>query len=209
MRAHGVASREVASLTRYALHAGVGAQHREEIMKQVFVMEELLALSHALKKIPKNKRDAFLKYKLAQFPFPKEGITLPLEPRMQVKGFVVDKCKALDSFTVRVPFLCAAVIAGSNMTPAPAIRFRCGWCLTTRKTWAIRSPSSIRPAMISDRMPSRSSSSASWTLYALPSQRGMSAPSSLQLSPRRCSCGRMKVSTYGSPPTASWRPARR
>jgi hypothetical protein len=50
-------------------------------MKQVFVMEELLALSHALKKIPKNKRDAFLKYKLAQFPFPKDGITLPLEPR--------------------------------------------------------------------------------------------------------------------------------
>ena len=102
--------------------AGIGAQHREEIMKQVFVMEELLALSHALKKIPKNKRDAFLKYKLAQFPFPKDGITLPLEPRyipfpafpplhsshyshsssrMQVKGFVVDKCKALDSFTVR------------------------------------------------------------------------------------------------------------
>jgi hypothetical protein len=93
-------------------------------MKQVFVMEELLALSHALKKIPKNKRDAFLKYKLAQFPFPKDGITLPLEPRyipffpqhsslhsshyshssprMQVKGFVVDKCKALDSFTVRL-----------------------------------------------------------------------------------------------------------
>lgn len=59
---------------------GIGPQHREEILTQVFITDELRTLSDALKKIPKNKRDAFLKYKLSHFPFPPNGVTLPSEP---------------------------------------------------------------------------------------------------------------------------------
>lgn len=42
----------------------------------------------------------YLQNKLKQFKFPVDGITLPLDARMRVGGFVVNKCKAMDSFTV-------------------------------------------------------------------------------------------------------------
>lgn len=79
---------------------GMGLDHQTEILTEVFVMDELRTISHSLKKIPKNKRNAFLKYKLTQFPFPKDGFTFPIDSRLRAKGFVVEKCKALDSFTV-------------------------------------------------------------------------------------------------------------
>lgn len=59
----------------------MGLDHQTEILTEVFVMDELRTISHSLKKIPKNKRNAFLKYKLTQFPFPKDGFTFPIDSR--------------------------------------------------------------------------------------------------------------------------------
>lgn len=79
---------------------GCGELQREDILRQVELTQKLRIISQKLKKVPKSTRDPILKKELQTLKFQSNGVTLPLGPGMRVNGIIVEKCRALDSFTV-------------------------------------------------------------------------------------------------------------
>eukprot|EP01087_Luapelamoeba_hula_P013609 TRINITY_DN3887_c0_g1_i3.p1 TRINITY_DN3887_c0_g1~~TRINITY_DN3887_c0_g1_i3.p1 ORF type:complete len:1813 (-),score=213.61 TRINITY_DN3887_c0_g1_i3:933-6371(-) len=98
-------SKDEGAALRYALMGEVylrccGEEQRQDIFQQTSLVEKLRTLSDSLKVLPKHQRDAAVRKGIANIEFPPEGLTLPIDPRIRVKGFMLDKCKSMDSFTV-------------------------------------------------------------------------------------------------------------
>lgn len=66
-------------------------------------MLKLSSLSEKIKTSPPEKRDSILKTTLEELTFP-IPISLPYDPRIQVDGIFIDKCRWLDSNSVKLNF---------------------------------------------------------------------------------------------------------
>jgi len=76
---------------------GCGKIHRQELMKQNFVVNSLTNVAVKIKGHKDPERLNVLQTELSQIPFPKKKFTLPLDPRIQVRGLNIPKCKYMDS----------------------------------------------------------------------------------------------------------------
>lgn len=70
--------------------------HRRELVKQNAVVEQLLTIAMKIKKVKKADQVKVLHEELKQFKHPPK-FKLPLSPRLEVKGIIVNKCKVMDS----------------------------------------------------------------------------------------------------------------
>lgn len=74
--------------------------HRKELLTQVKVMDQLVEVALKVKKIPKETRKEVLQETLKGLKLP-NVFQLPLDPRYQVNGLKIEKCKTMDSKKVR------------------------------------------------------------------------------------------------------------
>ena len=70
--------------------------HRFELIKQNNLIHQLVTVATKIKEVPFSQRLALLKSLLEKLKFP-DTFQLPLDPRYEVKGLIVDKCKFMDS----------------------------------------------------------------------------------------------------------------
>lgn len=70
--------------------------HRRELLKQNGVVEQLLAIAMKIKKTKKDEQLKVLQQELKTIKHPPKFV-LPLSPRLEVTGFLPDKCKVMDS----------------------------------------------------------------------------------------------------------------
>lgn len=75
---------------------GCGKQHREELMKQNSVLDALKFVAAKVKLAPDQERTSVLLQELSKIHFPSQFL-LPLDPRVQVRGILLKKCKYMDS----------------------------------------------------------------------------------------------------------------
>lgn len=79
------------------------SSHLEQLSCGLFLMLKLSSLSEKIKTSPPEKRDSILKTNLEELTFP-IPISLPYDPRIQVDGIFIDKCRWLDSNSVKLNF---------------------------------------------------------------------------------------------------------
>jgi phosphatidylinositol-4,5-bisphosphate 3-kinase len=70
--------------------------HRRELLKQNGVVQQLLSIAMLIKRVDKEERVAVLHEQLRKLKKPPK-FKLPLSPRMEVKGVLIDKCKVMSS----------------------------------------------------------------------------------------------------------------
>lgn len=86
--------------SRYSLLAeaylrGCGA-HRQELVKQTKVLNQLAKVAMRVKEAPSADKKKVLEEELRKVEFPAK-FQLPLDPRQEVKGLIIEKCKYMDS----------------------------------------------------------------------------------------------------------------
>ena len=74
---------------------GCGKQ-REDLLKQVQVVNKLNEVAEAIKNVPSSRRKADLQKRLKEIQFPDE-FQLPLDPLRKANGLIIEKCKSMDS----------------------------------------------------------------------------------------------------------------
>jgi len=74
---------------------GCGEQ-REELIKQVTLVNSLNDVAQAIKSVPSSRRRADLQRRLRELELP-DNIQLPLDPVRKVSGLRIEKCKTMDS----------------------------------------------------------------------------------------------------------------
>lgn len=70
--------------------------HRLDLIKQNFVVSQLLSIAFKIKHTPKAEMNTVLRRELGLMTLPKY-FKLPLSPRMECNGIIVDKCKVMSS----------------------------------------------------------------------------------------------------------------
>uniref|UniRef100_A0A7S0JDC0 phosphatidylinositol 3-kinase n=1 Tax=Calcidiscus leptoporus TaxID=127549 RepID=A0A7S0JDC0_9EUKA len=96
--------------------------HREQLMLQSTVEQLLIKAANLVKTVPKSERVALLREELSAVQFPPK-FQLPLDPRFECSGLIVEKCKCMDS--KKVPLWLVFKNAdpqGRNLT----VMFKCG-----------------------------------------------------------------------------------
>jgi len=74
-------------------------QHRDALIKQMELSTKLNIIARNLKNVGLKNRAAALKEELNKTQLPRNFI-LPMNPRFEAAEVIIDKCKAMDSFTV-------------------------------------------------------------------------------------------------------------
>lgn len=73
-----------------------GSSHRQELLQQNAVLEKLRSIAYSIKSSGKKEKSAVLREMLANVELPPR-FKLPLSPRLECKGLLVQGCKVMDS----------------------------------------------------------------------------------------------------------------
>ncbi len=103
-----IAERYGLMLESYLRGAGT---HRKELLTQVKVMDLLIDVALKIKKIPMATRLQAMQDMLRQVKLPRI-FQLPLDPRLEVRGLRIEKCKFMNSKKVIAPCRVACCAAG-------------------------------------------------------------------------------------------------
>ncbi|XP_049852196.1 phosphatidylinositol 3-kinase 1-like [Schistocerca gregaria] len=67
------------------------------LSRQSEMVQRLVGISNAIKTLKDSERLGLLREELSKISFPPEGVCIPLNPRVIVKGFCIEKCRYMDS----------------------------------------------------------------------------------------------------------------
>eukprot|EP00298_Acanthocystis_sp_HF-20_P026998 c4869_g1_i1.p1 GENE.c4869_g1_i1~~c4869_g1_i1.p1 ORF type:complete len:610 (-),score=218.48 c4869_g1_i1:142-1971(-) len=96
---HNVAIRERYGVLLSCYLDGCSQQLREQYKQQTDLIKSLVEVAKMVKSLSKNQRTGALRQFLSTLKF-SDNFVLPLSSRMVAKGFLIDKCKCMQSATV-------------------------------------------------------------------------------------------------------------